>query len=161
MRDFKKIYDLYKHQVFFFISKYIDDDIDVEDVTQEVFIHLWKTKSYCNTRYDSNIIVFKIAKQEISNYYRKKRIYFTIDQSISENDTEKIDESEFELHISKAEKILDQLPIRTKEIFIKHKVDNISYSKIAKEYNVSKSAVEKQVKKALILLKSNFLNVFF
>lgn len=157
---FEKLYSDYKHQVFFFVKKYVHGKDDIEDVVQDIFVHLWKHKdSFAKNK---EAIVFKTAKQEIANFYRKNKLSFSDfkEESHLSIVREEYDEEEFRLYSEQAEKLLRLLPEKSKSFFLKHKIDGLSYSEIAKENSISKNAVAKHVNKVLNILKTN-INLFF
>jgi RNA polymerase sigma factor (sigma-70 family) len=158
--SFSLIYSEYKHQVFFFVKKYIHGNDDIEDVVQEIFVHLWKHR----LSLDKNIeaIVFKTAKQEISNFYRKNKISFSdIEENIIYTHKEDENTEEDMSHQSKKiEDLLNLLPEKSKSFFLQHKIEGLSYSQIAKENSISKNAVAKHVNKVLLYIKTH-LNSFF
>lgn len=161
MNNFKKIYSEYKNQVYFFVKKYISGSEDIEDVVQEIFIHLWKyNHQLANTNLIEQII-FKTAKQEISNFYRKNKLVFCYSEEISDLKTpqseEGYDESFNIERIKKIENLIEKLPQKTKEFFLKNKLENISYAKLAKEHNISKTAVEKHINRAIKFVRTNAL----
>ena len=47
---------------------------------------------------------------------------------------------------------LGRLPQKTREIFLAHRVDGLSYQEIARQHNLCVSTVEKHVAKAMLLL---------
>jgi len=162
MDYFKEIYLEYKHQVYFFVRKFISNIEDVEDVVQEVFVHLWKHSSSLKNRQTLESIIFKTAQQEVANFYRKNKMLFTFsDESLikDEADTEKTDHEFKEEQLRKIHHLLESLPERSKSFFYLNKLEKISYSQIAKENNISKTAVEKQVNKVIRYIKAN-LNLF-
>ncbi|MEC3874565.1 RNA polymerase sigma factor [Chryseobacterium salviniae] len=162
MKYFKKIYVDYKDQVYFFVRNYISNTEDVEDVVQEIFIHLWKHSSALKDSQNVEPVIFKTAKQEVSNFYRKNKMLFTFsDEDLikDEADSENIDEEFKEEQIKKIKNLLERLPEKSRFFFSKNKIEKISYSQIAKENNISKSTVEKQVKKAIQFIKAN-LNLY-
>ncbi|AYZ35125.1 sigma-70 family RNA polymerase sigma factor [Chryseobacterium indologenes] len=162
MEHFKKIYLDYKHQVYFFVKKYISTMEDAEDVVQEIFVHLWKHSSSLKNPQTLEAIIFKTAQQEVSNYYRKNKILFSYtDESLikDEADPEKGDHEFKDEQLKKIEILMEELPERSKTFFYKNKLEKISYSQIAKENNISKTAVEKQVNKVIRYIKAN-LNLF-
>jgi len=162
MEHFKKIYLDYKHQVYFFVKKFISNMEDAEDVVQEIFVHLWKHSSSLKNSQTLEAIIFKTAKQEVSNYYRKNKLLFSYsDENLikDEVDSEKTDHEFKEEQLKKIEILLEGLPERSKTFFYKNKLEKISYSQIAKENNISKTAVEKQVNKVIRYIKAN-LNLF-
>ena len=158
---FRKIYTEYKHQVFFFVKKYIHGRDDIEDVVQDVFVHLWKHRHSLN---DNNLssAVFKTAKQEIANFYRKNKLSFS---ALEEDKCKPIlkDDSNEEVpvsHIKQIEDLLFLIPEKSKSFFLKHKIDGLSYSQIAKENSISKNAVAKHVNKVRLFLRTNLSSFF-
>ncbi|MDF2553556.1 MAG: hypothetical protein K0R77_2831 [Chryseobacterium sp.] len=163
MDSFKKIYSEYKHKVYFFVAKYVSDEEDIEELVQDIFMHVWKYCSETDSLSQTEAIIFKSAKQEISNFYRKKKmIYVSLEnsQQISPEENSDIEKKLLqEDQLQKIEKLLEQVPERSREFFIKNKLQNLSLFTIAKENHISKTAVEKHVNKVLKFLRTN-LNFF-
>ncbi len=158
MGHFKKIYSDYKHQVYFFVRKYISGQEDIEDVVQEIFIHLWKHDAQLTKSEHPESIIFRTAKQEIANFYRKNKMIFASDPDIIAGLEETEEESEAiskEEKLNRIERLLDELPVRNKDFLLRNKLENVSYVKIAEENNMSKTAVEKRINKALAYIRTN------
>jgi DNA-directed RNA polymerase specialized sigma24 family protein len=62
MEYFEKIYLDYKHKVYFFVKKFISITEDVEDVVQEIFVHLWKHSASLKNSQTLDSIIFKTEK---------------------------------------------------------------------------------------------------
>lgn len=156
MEQFKKIYSDYKHRVYFFVKKYIQRDEDVEDVVQDIFVHVWKHLEKCE-KVSVEAIIFKTSQQEVANFYRKNKLQLVSSEQIiiKDSEDEVLDETAKEAQLSQIENLLDKLPHKTKELFIQHTLENLSYSHLAKENNVSKTAIGKQINKAISFLKIN------
>lgn len=155
---FEQIYSTYKDQIYFFVKKYIQNKDDIEDVVQDIFVHLWKYKN--NLDKNTEAIVFKTARQEVSNFYRKNKLQFSEGvnlEMITSSEHEKVDNDEY---IKKLHLLLDDLPSKSKNFFLENKLNGLSYSEIAKENNISKNAVAKHVNKVLLYIKSR-LSIFF
>ena len=164
MDHFKDLYNEYKHKVYFFVKKYVSNTEDIEDVVQEVFIHLWKYSKDLKNSDAVEAIIFKTAKQEISNFYRKNKMILASDndESLLENVIEEHSENAIsDLDIDKLQSLLKKVPEKSRELFLQNKVQNLSYSKIAEQNNLSKSAVEKHINKVLKFLKTNFQQFIF
>lgn len=142
------------------MKKYIQGKEDIEDVVQEVFIHLWKYRHALGTSPDA--IVYKTAKQEIANFYRKNQLLFSElkEQTLADDEKNTVDELEFRQQTEKIEHLLQLVPERSKTFFLKNKVEGLSYAEIARENSISKNAVSKHVNKVLEHLK-NQLGLFF
>lgn len=124
---------------------------------QDIFVHVWKHMDKANDSTTIEAIIFKTSKQEVANFYRKhKLVLVSSDQNIiPETEDETSDEVYTEEQLSKIEPLLNKLPQKTKELFIRHTVDNLSYSQLAKENNISKVAIGKHINKAISFLKIN------
>ena len=155
---FKEFFLKYNRTVFLFISHKIADRDDALDVTQNVFIHLWK---YRRELKDDTIdkIIFKTCNQEISSYYllKKKQNFYKNDvdlNNISDETQENLD-----LMLLKEQRITDiyswieLLPDKRKKIFMMNKIEKITQEQIAMEMGMSKAAVSKQIIKAMLFLK--------
>lgn len=157
IEPFKKIYSEYKHRVYFFAKKYVQRDEDVEDIVQDVFVHVWKYMEKNDQKTPIEAVIFKTCKQEVAHFYRKNKLSF-VDSELSmnkEQEDEILDEAFREEQIQKIETLLDELPQKTKKLFIQHTIENLSYSQLAKENNISKTAIGKQINKAISFLKIN------
>jgi RNA polymerase sigma-70 factor (ECF subfamily) len=144
--------------VYFFVRKYISGPEDIEDVVQEIFIHLWKHDRQLQNAEHPESVIFRTAKQEIANFYRKNKMVFASDPEIIaglEATGEESDTLWKEENLTRIERLLDEMPSQNKEFLLRNKVENISYLKIAEENDMSKTAVEKRVNKALAYLRNN------
>lgn len=139
------------------MKKYIHGQEDIEDVVQDVFVHLWKNRNSLSHNMDA--VVFKTSKQEIANFYRRNKLSFS---DLKENfcaEEENDIEEEFLQYSEKIEKILCLISEKSRTFFLKNKIDGLSYSQIAQENHISKNAVAKHVSKVLHLLKTH-INLF-
>ncbi|WP_426482888.1 RNA polymerase sigma factor [Chryseobacterium sp. R2ACT005] len=164
MDHFKEIYSGYKHRVYFFVAKYLSEEEDIEEIVQDIFMHVWKYLSKTNSPSEIEALIFKSAKQEISNFYRKRKMIFVSLENFPENQDEESAEIEKQLQqedqLKKIENLLEQVPERSREFFIQNKIQNLSLFTIAQENDISKTAVEKHVNKVLKFLRAN-LSFFF
>ena len=157
-KKFQNVFKKYHTKTYSFTQKYVKDSSDIEDIVQNIFLHLWNNFSKVHKKSNSEIegVVFKTAKQEISNFYRKKKIDTTaIDENdfADSGDFDKSTQYDFSLKIEKITQLLKNIPERRLNFFYLNKLNDQSYSKIAKEHNISKSAVEKQISKTVAYLK--------
>ena len=164
MDHFKEIYSGYKHRVYFFVAKYLSEEEDIEEIVQDIFMHVWKYLSKTYSPSEIEALIFKSAKQEISNFYRKRKMIFVPLENSQESQDEESSDIEKQIQqedqLKKIESLLEQVPERSREFFIKNKIQNLSLFTIAQENDISKTAVEKHVNKVLKFLRAN-LNFFF
>ena len=154
---FREIYDLYHFKVFCFVKKYTAQLADSEDVTQNVFIHLWKYREKLDPTVSLESILFKSSKQEISKWYKKQNRIFSVEneQLIKELDSPSESDDSIDLKLEQIQLLLDKIPEKRRKIFNLHKFEDLSYKEIAAEMNMSPSAVANQISKTLQFLKKN------
>lgn len=154
---FEEIYELYHFKVFSFAKKYTAQLADAEDVTQNVFIHIWNYRRKLDPETDLDSILFKSSRQEISKWYKKQNKIFSIEdtQMIRELDTADEPEESVSTKMENIEFLLEQIPERRRKIFTLHKFDDWSYNEIAQEMDMSPSAVANQISKTLQFLRKN------
>ncbi len=155
---FHTIYERYHRRVYVFVSKYVDATDEVEDIVQEIFVHLWKHVKALHRHEHPESIIFKASRQEVTNYYRRKKIDFTfLEEGYDIEDTTPFpsDQEDKNKRLSNIQSLIKVLPERRKTIFLQSVVDELSYSEIALKHKISKSAVAKQIAKALDFLKTN------
>jgi len=112
--SFKEIYDLYHFKVFCFVKKYTSQLADAEDVTQNVFIHLWKYRTKLDPAIDLEAILFKSSKQEISKWYKKQNKIFSVenDQLIKELDIVSETDDDITSKLEEIEYLLNKIPAK-------------------------------------------------
>lgn len=155
--SFKEIYDLYHFKIFCFVKKYTAQLADSEDVTQNVFIHLWKYRTKLDPNVELEAILFKSSKQEISKWYKKQNRIFSVEneQLIKELDYVAEVDDDISFKLEKIEYLLNKIPPKRRKIFNLHKFEDRSYKEIAAEMDMSPSAVANQISKTLQFLKKN------
>lgn len=146
----KQIEQLYK-PLFFFIKKRINSKQDAEDLTQDVFLKLSKSKS--NNVKNIKSWVYTIAKNSIIDYYRKKKHY-----------TEDIDSMEFQETLLETEAInelsncvlpfVNLLPADYQTIMKLSELENVSQKEIAKRLDLNYTTVRSKVQRGRLKLKN-------
>ena len=163
---FEDIYVSYFTRLKYFALEYVLSEEDAENIVQDVFTELWEKKEML--AYNVNLVAFlftsiknrcidllrhRIVVQEAANliqeeYQTTLRVKLAtlelFDQSmLSEQDIEKI-----------ITDIIDSLPEKCREIFIKSKIEGKKQKDIASELNISLKTVENQMNIAYKKIKS-------
>ncbi|MGA9638618.1 RNA polymerase sigma factor [Flavobacterium sp.] len=154
---FKEIYELYHFKVFSFVKKYTTQLADAEDVTQNVFIHLWKYRNALDTTIELESILFKSSKQEISRWYKKQNRIFSVEdkQLLKDLDRTDTEEESMNTKMESIESLLEQIPERRRKIFDLYTFEELSHKEIALKMDMSSSAVANQISKTVQFLKKN------
>lgn len=130
---------------------YLSGDIAMaEDLAQDVFLTLWEERRQVREE-TIRPFLFKVAKNNFYKQQRRKNIHLNFVSSlISGRDNES---PEFILELKefdrKLQDIIAGIPEKTRTIFLMNRIDNMTYSEIAKNLNLSVKSVEKHMGKAL------------
>jgi RNA polymerase sigma-70 factor (ECF subfamily) len=153
----------YLNSIYGFIFKNVGDINSAEDITQEVFIRIWKNLKKFDQKKEFKPWIFQIAKNASIDYLRKKK---SIPFSRFENDkgqnvlTENLsDNSPNLLKILNDKKglmiIMEALPEKDKNLLnLRHK-DGLSFKEIADITNESVNTIKSRYRRIIINLKNN------
>lgn len=152
VKAFDNLFNKYSPRLYNFSLKYLKSAEEAEEVVQEVFLYIWDKRDGLKPDSSFNAYVFTIAYNIIKKYFIKKSrenafkddlIYSSLSE---ENNLDKVIDYKFLLE--KVELIIDSLPDRRKDIFLKRKYDGLPVKQIADELGISPNTVENQLSTA-------------
>jgi len=121
-----------------------------EDIVQSVFLKLYENFESVKNLESANYWIFKSARNEYYNLYKREKRQLHIDENILEN---KKDELELEsyLELKEMKKLifieLDKMDVEQKEVYLLKEYGGLSYNEIAEtlaiEVNLVKSRLYK------------------
>lgn len=165
-KAFRILFDLYKINVYNTASGFLTNVNDAEDVTQEVFIQVFKSIEHFKENSKLSTWIYRITITKCLDLLRKKktkkRFAFFVD--LFEND-EKDKEEVFvnyehpgiqtdKLELSKILfKEIDKLPDNQRISFVLNKVEKLGYQEISEVMGISVPAVESLIFRAKSGLK--------
>lgn len=136
----------YQQRVYWHVRKMVIDHDDADDLTQEIFIKVYK--SIHTFREDSQLYtwIYRIATNEcLSFLQRKKRRFFLPIGDVAGELSSKLDSSSHlsgdEIHI-KLQKALLKLPDKQRLVFNMKYFDDMSYEEISEITNTSVGALK-------------------
>lgn len=158
--NFGNIWDEFRVPLQMFIKRRINNNQDVEDVLQSVFLKVYKNMNYLNELNNIHAWVYTVTKNTIIDFYRTQRHVSYLgelsqDSVICENLVEGtiIDE------ISKCLIIMIQcLPEKYKQALTLTEIENLTQKELADRTGLSVSGAKSRVQRARVLLKAEFLN---
>lgn len=139
-----------------FFLRRVRNHAEAEDLTQEVFARLLKDGGRSTQSPDS--YVFQVAVNLLRDGARRSKVrmeYLQGAAQLDEQDVELLDPSRVvgaRAALGALIAGLESLPERTRSIFILYRIENLDLDTIARGFGISKSAVKKQVMKAMAVL---------
>ena len=156
---FDKIYEHYNLKVYSFALRNLKNRQDAEGVVQEVFLSLWNEREKLKNIKNLNAWLFSVCFNIIRKHFRKlsyeqKYLNHLTDSKILE-DTDTVTEIEYNNLLTEADKIINHLPPRQKQIFYLSRKNGVSNDQISQKLNISKKTVENQLSIAVTFLRKS------
>jgi len=160
-RAFRQIVHAYQDKVIRFISLFIQNNQECEELASDVFLSLWSNRQKLVDVSDLDSYIFVIAKNKALNYLRKDKVELVDLDSYSVDafqNTETTPESIYITHemVAKMNAAINELPYKTKQAFHLVREDKLKYKEAAEILGVSVGTIEKQVASAVAKLKEKF-----
>ena len=156
---FDEIFRRYSKPLFYYAVKFVDDEA-AKDVVQDIFLKLWSDRSII-VRQSLNSLIFtmvrnsclqQLEKQKVRNNYIETTKLILQKEELLFYTKEKSSLIEQELE-DKLNEVLNSLPVRCKQVFLMSRFENKRNREIGEELNISVKAVEKQITKALAIIR--------
>lgn len=159
MKDFLEIYRAFYGKVFTFVLSLVKSKANAQDITQNIFMKLWKNRKKLEHIKSMDDYLFILSKNACMDYFRKA-------SRKKEISTDVFDEFLLSRIVSSPEKridaisdieelrhVIDSLPSKRRDIFIMSRFDGLSNDEIASVLGVSKKTVENQISLATKKIK--------
>lgn len=154
---FNTLYKRYSNRLYRFALGYLKSEAEAEELVQEVFMKIWEKRSELKEELSFKSFLFTISFNIIKKHFRT-RSYMAeyLKTGISEipdmHTSQKISHDSLQQYIAR---LVDLLPQRRKEIFIKSRFEGKSIKEIAGELQISHKTVENQITDALRFIRNN------
>lgn len=154
-KAFKTIYERYWKSIYLTALKKLRSAHLAEELTQSLFVNIWERREQSSiiniSSYLSSAIKYKIINYIESRYSSQGVIDEDMSDLMADNSTEdNILLNDLNLIITNA---LQQLPVKTREVFKLSRFDHFSVREIAGKMNLSEKAVEYHITQSLKLLR--------
>ena len=136
-----------------YVKKRVRNQEDAEDLTQDVFLKLSKSNS--NGVDNLKSWVYTIAKNTITDYYRKKQLQTNAieDDTIFDYDTD----NDAGIALGKCvDSFVNQLPEEYRELMILSEIKEIPQKEIAEQLNINYVTVRSKIQRGRKKLKELF-----
>jgi RNA polymerase sigma-70 factor (family 1) len=154
---FNTLYNEYSGRLYRFSFGYLKSEAEAEELVQEVFTIIWEKRADLKEELSFKSFLFTIAFNIIRKHFRTKAYlseYFKtgISADLDMQTSQKITYDSLYQYITG---LVNQMPWRRKEIFIKSRFQGYSIKEIAEELKISHKTVENQLTSALKFIRTN------
>jgi RNA polymerase sigma-70 factor (ECF subfamily) len=154
---FNTLYREYSHRLYRFAFGYLKTNAEAEELVQEVFTIIWEKRSDLKEELSFKSFLFTIAFNIIRKHFRTKAYLSEYFKAGTENelDLQTSQKITYESLYQYITELVNKLPDRRKEIFIKSRFEGLSIKEIAEELKISHKTVENQLTDALKFIRAN------
>ena len=139
------------------VIRIVRDADAAEDIVQEVFYKIWRNRETLDLSRSVKSYLYRSAINTALNYLEKHKRITQLEENESGHSGLSTNATEDGLHGTELEKMIngaiDELPPRCKTVFTMSRFEEMSYQEIADALDVTVKAVEKQMSKALQMLR--------
>jgi len=148
--QFTLLYNRYKKRLYNFLLKLSGNRITAEDITQSVFLKLFENFEKLNNKENANFWLFRTARNEYYNYYKREKRKNEFDENIISNR-----EDDFKLEnyveIKEIKKIvlgeLEKMQEEQKEVYLLKEYGGLSYKEISETLDIDVNLVKSRLYK--------------
>jgi RNA polymerase sigma-70 factor (ECF subfamily) len=165
---FKFFFNRYYNNILGFCGHFLFDHDEANSITQESFLNLWLNRTNIVTVNGITSFLYTYAKSKCLNAIRHEKVKNKYQNNILNEKEREINIqvlkslnfdtltlSELKILINKS---IEELPQKTKLVFLKKRFENKKNQEIAKELNISLKSVEAHMTKAIKLMKVKLLD---
>jgi RNA polymerase sigma factor (sigma-70 family) len=157
-----------------FIRRRVPDPADAEDIVQEVFYELVEANRLLMPIEHVTGWLFRVARNRITDLFRKKRPETFSDASVEDEDGERLQIEDLlpspdagpealyvrNLLLDELELALDELPDEQREIFVAHELEGRSFKELSAESGVSLNTLLSRKRYAELHLRERLQSIY-
>ncbi|MET7000356.1 RNA polymerase sigma factor [Chitinophaga defluvii] len=155
-RAFTKIVAHYTPVIYRHLVIYIKDTQRAEELTQDIFISIWRNREKLQAMDNFAGYLYVITRNKIHMAFREK-LHATEEppadmlQTLFTTPEAAVEFQELRASLDHA---IGMLPPRRQEVFKLSRIENMTYEEIARQLQISKSAVKQHIIEALFFLRT-------
>ncbi|HZW15753.1 MAG TPA: RNA polymerase sigma factor [Brevundimonas sp.] len=144
-----------------FFRKRAYNEQEADDLVQEVFCRL-AAREQPGAMENAEAYIFQMAANLLRDRARRRATRAAADRALETGDANSVEEISPERvllgkqRVAILERVLGELPERTRVIFLLHRFEELKYAEIARRLDISVSSVEKHMMEAMRRIKARF-----
>ena len=155
---FDAIYGMYAGKLYAFGMKYLRSASDAEELVQSVFIRVWENHDKLDSSLSFRSYLFTIAYNDICKLFRRKSyLNKYVSETLNENKEWSLNAeegTEYRSVIEEVGRLIDTLPEKQKEAFIKSKLEGKTTRDIATDLGLSPGTVDNYISLTVKYIRS-------
>jgi RNA polymerase sigma-70 factor (ECF subfamily) len=156
---FETLFNFFQAPIFNFLLFKVKDPAIAEDLLQETFLKIWKTRAALDENRSIKNYLYTIADNLALNHFRHAKVVSNYKErrdakifSLGDSPEFILEEKEWQISLAKA---IEALPEKTRVVFLMSRMEDLTYEEIASRLQISIKTVESHMTKALKLLRED------
>jgi RNA polymerase sigma factor (sigma-70 family) len=164
-----------RNRLFNFIKKRVSDTGDAEDILQDVFYQLWQGYHTIESIEKVTAWMFRVARNKIIDKYRKQtpqsfsrleasgiedEAPMLLSEIISDSSNAPDDLYTRELIWDAIETVLGELPVKQREVFVWHELEELSFKEMAAKTGESMNTLLSRKRYAVNYLRKRLQDLY-
>ncbi len=158
LKAFDQIFNKYGDRLYGFALSYLKSTEEAEEITQDVFLKIWENRSKLKNESGLKSYLFTIAYHDMCKFFRKKEIHakFIEEKSNQLPSSLNLEEQlEYKATLEEVERLIEKLPEKQKQIFIKSRKEGKTTLEISQEMNLAPGTIDNHISEALKFLRKH------
>ncbi|SMD11220.1 RNA polymerase sigma factor [Pedobacter nyackensis] len=147
------LYYLHVKQLNYFVLRTAKSSALAEDVVHDTFIKVWENREKIDCEQQFKPYLYTIARRHLLNLLKRAQHEVNIMEEIKKSTVSEENATELLIDYTESSSIfmeaINSLPVQRKEVFIRCRIQGLTYKQAAEELGVSESTVNNQMVKAL------------
>lgn len=156
-RALRHLYAVHIKQLHYFVLRIAKSKQLTEDVIQDVFIKVWNNRLQIDPNQPFKPYLYTIARHQLLNLLKRARHESYILEEIRKSAVPAESTTEMQVAYNESYAILKEainvLPLHCREVFIRCKIEGLSYRQVSDELGIAEGTVNSQMVKALRSIK--------
>lgn len=156
------LYYLHVKHLKYFVLRTAKSAVLAEDVVHDTFIKVWENRTKIDDKQPFKPYLYTIARRHLLNLLRRAQHEVSIMEEIKKSSVSEENATELLIDYTESSSIfseaINNLPEQRKEVFIRCRIQGLTYKQAAAELGISESTVNNQMVKALKTIR-DFITV--
>ncbi len=153
----EELFDHYYPRLYNFSRAFLKFDDGIDDILQEVFLKVWRTRKDIKSTTTFNAYIFTITQNLLLNELRSRlnnqKMRDRLAKSSLAEEYLSYQHFEYDELKRKIDQAVEELPEKQKEIFKKSRIEGLSHKEIAEGLGVTTKTVEYHIGQSIRFLK--------
>lgn len=153
----EELFNYYYPRLYNFSRSFLKIEDGIDDILQEVFVKIWQSRKSIKNSATFNSFIFTITRNLLLNELRSRLNNQNIKEEVRRLSVafeySSIEQIEYQDLKEKVDSIIEELPIRQKEIFILSRTEGLSHKEIAEKLGIKTKTVEYHITLAVRFLR--------